>query len=133
MNLLVATGNLGKDAEIRYTETQKPVINFSVPMSAGWGDRKQTIWLNCSMWGDRGLKLADYLKKGKMVCVSGELSTREYESSGEKRVSHELNVKDVTLCGGREESAAPMTEMGKANAAATAKKEQATFDDDIQF
>ena len=107
MNILTATGNLGRDAEMRAIPAGKQVLSFSVPMKAGWGDREQTVWLNCSLWGDRGEKLAQYMTKGTMVAVSGELSLREYEKDGAMKTSVELNVRDVTLCGGGQKESAP--------------------------
>jgi single-strand DNA-binding protein len=101
MNNLSVTGNLGKDAEIRSTPAGKQVVSFSVAMKAGWGDRESTTWVNCSMWGDRGVKVAPYLLKGGLVGVTGEVSLREWESGGKSGVSLELNVNDVTLLGGK--------------------------------
>jgi len=123
MNILCATGNLGRDAEMRATPAGKQVLSFSVPMKAGWGDREQTVWLNCSLWGDRGAKLAEYLTKGTMVAVSGELSVREYEKDGVMKTSIELNVRDVTLCGGGHREAAP------ANAVKPSKSVMDEFED----
>jgi single-strand DNA-binding protein len=101
MNVLNFTGNLGRDAEIRYTNNQKVVTSFAVALSSGWGERKTTTWINCSMWGDRGVKVAEYLKKGQMVAVSGEFSTREYDKDGVTNTVCDCNVNDVTLCGSK--------------------------------
>ena len=104
MNVFTFTGNLGSDAETRYTQGGKAVTNFSVPVTSGWGDNKTTTWIRCNLWGDRGEKLAKYLTKGKMVAVSGEFSAREWEKDGVTKTSCEVNVREVTLCGGHDAS-----------------------------
>ena len=105
MNVLTFTGNLGRDAETRYTANQTPVCSFSVPMKSGFGQREQTDWVSCSMWGERGSKLAPHLLKGTLVMVSGELSLRKYVVDGEERQSLDLNVNDVKLLGKKPEQA----------------------------
>ena len=106
INVCTFTGNLGRDAEVRYTATGKAVTAFSVPVESGFGERKKTAWVRCSAWGERFEKLAPYLTKGKPVTVTGEISLNEYESNGEQRTSLELNVRDIALQGGRKDKPA---------------------------
>jgi single-strand DNA-binding protein len=70
---------LGKDAVTRFTQAGKSVTGFSAAFDNGFGERKQTVWLDCSLWGERGEKLAPMLTKGKLVLVEGDLGTREHE------------------------------------------------------
>lgn len=105
MNVLTLTGHLGRDAEVRHTAQQVAVASFSVPMKSGFGDREQTDWVSCSFWGQRGEKLAQYLTKGTLVAVSGELSLRKYVVDGEERQSLDLRVNDVTLLSKKTEQA----------------------------
>lgn len=99
MNVLTVSGNLGKDAEVRQAGGSS-VAGFSVAMKSGYGDKQQTIWLDCSLWGKQAESgLIDYLKKGQFVVVSGELGTREYEG----KTYLTLRVNNVTL-GGRSDS-----------------------------
>jgi single-strand DNA-binding protein len=96
------TGNLGRDAEQRFTATGKAVVGFSVAVTAGWGERKTTTWVKCSLWGDRGEKVLPYLVKGQLVGVTGEASLREWDrDDGTKGYSMELNVNNVDLLGSR--------------------------------
>lgn len=104
MNTLNFIGRVGKDAETRFLQSGKPVTNFSVAMESGWGDRKQTTWVNCSLWGSRGEKVAPYIKKGGQVGVTGEVLLREWESNGRSGVSLECNVSNVTLCGHKKDT-----------------------------
>lgn len=101
MNVLTITGNLGRDAQTN-TVSGTSVANFSVAATAGYGDRKQTIWVDCALWGQRAEgRLVDYLKKGQMVCVSGEIGTREHD--GKTHIT--LRVDKLTLCGNKDGSA----------------------------
>ncbi len=100
MNVLVASGNIGKDAVVRKTGDVS-VAGFSLAMKSGYGEKAQTIWLDCSLWGkqaDSGL--VQYLKKGQFVVLSGELGTREHEG----KTYLTLRVNDVTLGGKSEQS-----------------------------
>jgi single-strand DNA-binding protein len=82
---------LGKDAVLRHTQAGKPVVGFSAAFDNGFGDRKQTVWLDCSLWGERGEKLAPMLTKGKLVLVEGDLGTREHED----KTYLTLDVRDI--------------------------------------
>jgi single-strand DNA-binding protein len=116
MNNLIFTGNLGSDAEVRYTADQKPITSWSVALRSGYGKSEKTSWVRCTLFGDRGVKLAEYLKKGTQVAVSGELSLNEYTNKqGENKASLECNVSNLTLIGKRDTLSEPK-ESAKANA-----------------
>ncbi|CAB4132157.1 Ssb Single-stranded DNA-binding protein [uncultured Caudovirales phage] len=93
-NNFSAVVTLGKDAETRQAGSST-VTSFSGANNIGHGDKKQTLWIKCSVWGDRGSKSAQYLLKGGQVWVSGELSTREYEG----KTYFELNVSQFNFVG----------------------------------
>jgi single-strand DNA-binding protein len=107
MNVLNAIVNLGgKDAEIRYTPNNDPVTQFSVALKSGYGKNEATTWLNCSIWGERGTKVAPFLLKGTRIGITGELTNRKYEAKdGSEKYSLELRVNDVTLLGSKGETA----------------------------
>ena len=110
MNLLSAIGNLGKDAEIRFTHSGKAVTSFSLALTSGWGDNKTTTWVNCSLWGKGGdpAPVSPFLTKGAKVGVQGPITLRTYKKEdGTQGYSLDLNVRDVTLCGTSEASTAP--------------------------
>ncbi len=95
INVTVA-GRLGKNAETRQAGNST-VTGFSVAGDTGFGDRKQSHWFECSLWGKRGEVVQQYLQKGQEVVVIGEFSEREYNGKQYK----ELNVLDVKLMGGQ--------------------------------
>ncbi len=134
-NNITINGRLGRDSETRSLSSGKTVTGMAVASDVGYGDNKTTLWFNCSLWGERGEKLQQYLLKGTQVIVMGEVSTREWETKeGEKRTALEVNVRDVWLVGGKKPEAtqAPVARQSPRQAAKPAAKtqEEITFDDD---
>ena len=106
MNVFVFSGNLGNDAEQRYTPGGDSIVSFSVPCKSGYGEKAVTSWIKCSLWGKRGDSVLPYLKKGQLVGVSGEFMAREWtDKEGQKRISNEVRVNEVQLLGGRSDNA----------------------------
>lgn len=103
MAVVCLTGNLGKDAEVKTTATGKTVIKFSLAVKTGYGDNAKTTWWNCDYWTEK-TGIADYLKKGALIGVTGEPSLREYSTDSGKRQSLEVRVKDVILLGSKPNS-----------------------------
>lgn len=105
MNYGTFAGRLGGDAELRTTPSGKQVCAFSIGVTTGYGDKKSTLWVNCTLWGERGQKLAQYLTKGLPVAVTGEVNVRAYsDKGGNARASLEVNVQAVTMLGSAERS-----------------------------
>jgi single-strand DNA-binding protein len=90
-------GRIARDAEVKQAGSAT-ICEFSVPHQ----DKKDgpTTWVRCSIFGDRGVKLAQYLTKGTSVAVSGRLTVREYEGKNGKGVSVEIKADDIALLGG---------------------------------
>lgn len=95
MNNCAFIGRVGKDAVTRFTGSGKAVTGWSLAIDRGWGENKQTVWLDCALWGERGEKLAPNILKGDRLGVVGEMGTREHE--GKTYVT--LDVREVTLLG----------------------------------
>lgn len=93
---VIVAGNLTKDAELRQAGNSQ-VCGFSVAADTGFGDKKQTMFFSCSLWGNQGAALAQYLKKGNPVTVIGEMSEREYDGKQYK----EIRVNSIKLQGSR--------------------------------
>jgi single-strand DNA-binding protein len=100
MNNLNITGRCGSDAELRTTTKGTQLINFSMAVDVGWGDNKTTMWWRVTKFGKGVENLAQFIKKGGMIGVSGEPSVREYEKDGVMKYSLEVNANSVTLLGG---------------------------------
>ena len=131
MNNWNFTGNLGKDSETRHTAQGKAVVQFSVAVKSGYGDKASTTWARCSLWGDRGEAVAQYLTKGQLVGITGEVELKEFTNKeGNKQSSLEVRVNDLTLLGGRQDKAETQERPVERKAATGAFNE---FDDDIPF
>jgi single-strand DNA-binding protein len=99
-------GRLGRDAELKQFGS-KDCLKFSVADDIGFGDKKVTQWVNCTLWGPRASKVR--FEKGTQLLLWGELTLREYETKeGKKGSSLELNVSDFKFVGGKKESEAPL-------------------------
>ena len=78
MTTVTILGKLGGDVELKDVNGTA-LAKFSVAQNVGFGDKKSVNWFNVSIWGGQAKSnFVDYLKKGQMVQVVGELSTREY-------------------------------------------------------
>lgn len=100
MNVLALTGNLGQDCRTNNVNGTA-VCNFSVAMKAGFGDKAQTIWIDCALWGKQAeSRLPEFLTKGQQVAVTGELSTREHEG----KTYLQLRCNSVDLIGKKDDA-----------------------------
>jgi len=108
VNKVILIGNLGRDPELRYTQSGQAVANFSVATSENWNDKssgervERTEWHRIVAWGRTAELASQYLAKGRTVYVEGRLQTREYEDrDGVKRKVTEVVASNVTFLGGR--------------------------------
>ena len=103
MNKFIFSGNLGRDAEVKATPSGTTVCSFSVAVASGYGDKKDSHWINCVLFGKRAEgRLVDYLVKGQQVLISGELKHREYQKrDGTNGFSVDVVVDDLDLIGDR--------------------------------
>ncbi|CAH5463176.1 TPA: single-stranded DNA-binding protein [Enterobacter roggenkampii] len=96
INVICASGNIGKDAEQRWTNNQKCVASFSLPVRQGYGEREKTSWVKCILFGAKAEKLPQYLTKGTKVTVTGEFVMEEWtDQNGGKRSQPVIIVIDI--------------------------------------
>lgn len=107
MNVLTIAGNIGRDCRVNSVNGQNGAIsvcNFVVAVDKRQKDQngqKQTLWVECALWGARADALAQYLTKGTKVSVSGEADVTSYtDNNGNVVPKMTLRVNDVTLQGG---------------------------------
>ncbi len=110
VNKVLLIGNLGRDAETKFTPSGISVTRFSVATTRSSKDqqtnewKEETNWTNVVLW--RQENLANYLTKGKQVYVEGRLQTRSYDDKDGKKVyATEVVAEEVILLGGRGEGA----------------------------
>ena len=143
MNKWIGIGNLGRDAELRYTAGGVAVSTLNMACSESWNDKdgkrqERTEWLRIVVWGKQAESLQEYLTKGKQIAVEGKVQTRQWDDKdGNKRYTTEIRADRITLLGsGRGGRARDRDDdPGElAHAGATASQPAEPFnDDDIPF
>jgi single-strand DNA-binding protein len=106
VNKVILIGNLGRDPELRYTQSGQAVANFTLATNEQWKDRdgnaqERVEWHRIAVWGKQAENCAQYLQKGRSVYVEGRLQTREWEDKeGQKRRTTEIHAQTVQFLGG---------------------------------
>ena len=137
LNKVSLIGRLGKDPEIRYTPNGDAVVNLSLATTENWkdkatGERKQsTEWHRITYFG----KLADiagqYLNKGSMIYVEGQIKTRKYtDSAGVEKYATDIHGRELRMLGGSTGDAPEREEPKKTT---ELKHNTELPDDDIPF
>ncbi len=104
----VIVGHLGRDPEMRYTSGGQAVTSFSVATNRRWTDQsgqtqEKTTWFRVTAWGKLGELCNQYLAKGRVVLVEGDVEASAWKAQdGEARASLELTARNVRFIGGRD-------------------------------
>lgn len=115
LNKVILIGNLGKDPEIKNLESGSCVANFSIATSETYKDKQgekveKTEWHNIVLWNKTAEIAGKYLTKGSTVCIEGKITTRTWENEqGEKRYVTEIVGSNLTMLGGKSNTAQPTT------------------------
>jgi single-strand DNA-binding protein len=114
VNKVILLGNLGKDAETKFTPSGVPRSTFSLATSRRWKDqqsgewKEETDWHNIVLWDSENV--ANFLLKGKQVYLEGRLQSRSWEDKeGQKRYITEVVCYELILLGGRGDTAGAPT------------------------
>jgi single-strand DNA-binding protein len=149
VNKVILVGNLGRDAELRYTPGGAPVATLNLATTEVWNDKssgqkqEKTEWHRIVLWGKSAESLSEYLVKGKQIYVEGRLQTRKWQDKdGQDRYTTEIVADRMQMLGSREGGGAAAPEMAERHAAAepraaakpgAPKKSVDDLDDDIPF
>jgi len=117
LNKCTFIGNLGKDPECGFTQTNKAFARASIAVSKSWKDRnsgekkESTEWIPLVFWEGLAEVIGKYGKKGGKIYVEGEFVTRSWEKDGIKRYTTEIVVRELLLLsnasGGNNQRPAP--------------------------
>lgn len=108
LNKVMVIGNIGRDPEMRYTPSGKPVTSFSLASSRSWiapdGERREeTEWFNVVAWGNLAEICNQKLFKSQQVYVEGRLQTRSWEDErGQRHFRTEVVASEMIILGPRE-------------------------------
>jgi single-strand DNA-binding protein len=115
VNKVILVGNLGRDPEVRYSQSNQKIVNLRIATSERWRDRQsgdnkeRTEWHSVVIFNENLADIAErYLRKGSSVYVEGQLQTRKWtDQSGQERYTTEVVLSrfrgELTLLGGRGE------------------------------
>src|SRR3954463_2363361 len=107
VNKVILVGNLGRDAELRYTPGGAPVATLNLETTEVWNDKnsgqkqEKTEWHRIVLWGKSAESLSEYLTKGKQIYVEGRLQTRKWQDKdGNDKYTTEIRGDRIVLLGG---------------------------------
>src|SRR5690349_22089471 len=107
VNKVILVGNLGRDAELRYTPGGAAVATLNLATTEVWNDKssgqkqEKTEWHRIVLWGKSAESLSEYLTKGKQIYVEGRLQTRKWQDKdGNDKYTTEIRGDKVVLLGG---------------------------------
>jgi single-strand DNA-binding protein len=107
INKVTLIGRLGRDPELKYTASGTAYCRFSMATDDSWtdkgsGERKEkTEWHNIVAWERLAEICGQYLAKGRMVYIEGQIQSRQWEDQdGKKRTSFEIRARDMVMLGG---------------------------------
>ena len=108
VNKCIIIGRLGKDPELKYTQSGDAVAKFSVATSETWKDKntgekqERTEWHNIEAWRRLGEIAGEYLHKGSQVYIEGKLKTESWEDrDGTKRYMTKIVAQSMQMLGGK--------------------------------
>ena len=122
LNKVMVIGNVGRDPEMRFIPSGKPVTSFSVATTRSWtnsdGERcEETEWFNVVAWGNLAEICKQHIRKGQQVYVEGRLQTRSWEDQeGKRRFCTELVANEMILLEGRPAGSEAMESTGETEA-----------------
>jgi single-strand DNA-binding protein len=116
----VIIGHVGRDPEMRYTPSGVPVTSFTVATNRRWTNQngeaqEKTTWFRVTCWRKQAEIAAQYLQKGKLVLVEGEVEAQAYtDREGTARATLEMTATAFKFLGAKGEAGEPMPAGGRA-------------------
>lgn len=142
-NLVVLTGRLTADPELKTTPNGIPVTTFSIAVNRNYraGEEQQTDFINIVAWRQRAEFITKYFKKGSMIGIEGSIQTRRYQDkNGNNRTAFEVVVNNAQFVESKRDGASSTTApvannepMAFSNADASDFAEIGGMDDDLPF
>lgn len=146
VNKVILIGNVGRDPEIRYTQSGEPIANFSLATSENWTDKsgqkqEKTQWHRVTVFGKTAQVVRDYVTKGKTLYIEGALEYGEYvNKDGNKVNTTNVVLKGfnsrLVLLGGKDSGGGSAPAPSRPRDSAPAPVEPTDFqasDDDVPF
>ena len=126
INTMTVTGNVGANAELRYTQQGTAVGEFNLPVKQGFGDNQKTSWVKCVLWGKVAEAYAPNIKKGDLLVVSGEFYVEEWTKDGVTHIKPCLRVNQI-------QPTKKLDTQAQQQAQAQEQEQEEPLEDDIPF
>mgnify|MGYP006204437233 CR=1 FL=1 len=107
LNTVVLLGRLGQDPEIKYFESGSVKARFSIAVDRTFSkENKITDWFNIEVWGRQAEFVGEWVKKGSLVSVQGQMEINRYsDQAGNPKEWPIIKATDVRFAGSKRESA----------------------------
>ena len=116
LNTVILSGNLTRDAELKYTPSGAAFSSFSIAHNRKYthnDEKKEEVsFISCDFWGKSAEKLNQYLTKGKLIVVEGRLKQETWEKEGQKRERVKVVVSLIHFGPGKKKEEEPTKEPG---------------------
>ncbi len=142
LNKIMLIGNLGRDPEVRVTNSGTRVASLSVATSREWTDRngqrqEKTEWHRVSCWDKLAEVCERYLSKGDRVYIEGSVEYRQSEQDGQVRYFTDVRAREMIMLGGRGERsdsmAGPATQRSAGSTVSDFSNDALAGEDDLPF
>ena len=139
VNIAIVVGNLGKDPEVRFTQSGRAVANFPIATSESWtgqdgSPQERTEWHNIVVWGKQAESCGQYLAKGRQVFVQGRIQTRKWtDQNGQDRYTTEIVAQRVQFLGGGGGARVAQEPQEQGFGQSSSSFQSPPIDDDIPF
>ncbi|MBQ7045405.1 MAG: single-stranded DNA-binding protein [Clostridia bacterium] len=136
-NLVVLTGRLTADPELRYTSGNIPVTSFSIAVNRRYkaGEESQADFINIVAWRQTAEFVTKYFQKGSLIGIEGSIQTRRYvdKDTGKNRTAFEVIANNVQFVESKRDSAAPVAEPAAFSNNIDGDFSEIAGDDDLPF
>ena len=104
MNKYIGIGRITKDIELRTTNNNKSVAQFTIAINEGYGEEQRTNYIDCTVWGKQAENMSKYCSKGSLIAIEGRLQTGSYEDKeGTKRKTTKVVAESIQFLGNKKE------------------------------
>lgn len=105
LNHITLLGRITKDVEMRMTDNNIAVSNFTVAVDRDFssGSRRETDYIDCVAWRQTAEFIKKHFQKGRMICLNGRLQSRKWKDKNDNpRISWEVVAENAYFCGDRD-------------------------------
>ena len=135
MNIIILTGRLTRDPELKYGQSGKAYSRITLAVQRKL-NKDEVDFINCVGFGKTAEAIGEYLRKGRKIGVTGRLQMNRYEHNGEKRTSYDVMIENLEFLAGKNNTSSdgkPEYTEPKVTSKNTDSSSEDTFDDDDEF